>query len=49
MMFDATVSGLNDSIWYPNFMLPSIVSLIMIVSLETYMVDLDVRETFDNF
>ena len=49
MLFYAMVSGLNDSIWDTNFMLPSIVSLIMIVSLETYMVDLDVRETFYNF
>ena len=42
MMFDATVSVLNGSLWDPNFMLPSMGSFIMIVGPETHVVDLDI-------
>ena len=31
ILFDATVSGLNDYMWYPNFMLKSMGSLLVIV------------------
>ena len=49
MMFDATVSVLNGSLWAPNFMLPSMGSFIMMVGPETHMVDLDIGEMFYNF
>ena len=31
MVFDATISGLNDSLWDPNFMLLSMVILLIMV------------------
>ena len=46
MVFDATVSRLKNSLWAPNFMLPSMGSLLMMVGLETHMVDLDVGGVF---
>ena len=49
MVFDATLSGLNNYLWDPNFMLPSMGSLLMIVGPETYMVDLDFGEMFYKF
>ena len=42
MVFEATVSGFNGSLWYPKFMLPSMGSLLMMVGPKTHMVDLDV-------
>ena len=42
MMFDATVSKLNGSMWAPNFTLLSMGSLLVMVGPETHMVDLDV-------
>ena len=42
MVFDVTMSGFNDYLWAPNFMLPSIGSFIMMVGMETHMVDIDV-------
>ena len=49
MVFDVTMSGFNDYLWAPNFMLPSIGSFIMMVGMETHMVDIDVGEMFYNF
>ena len=49
MVFDATVSGINDYLWDPNFMFPSMVSLLMMVGLEMHIVDLDAGEMFYNF
>ena len=49
MVFDATASRLNGSLWAPNFMLSSIGSLLMMVVPETHMDDLDVGEMFYNF
>ena len=48
-VFDETVSRLRDSLWDTNFMFLSIRSLLMMVGLETHMVDLDVGEMFYNF
>ena len=42
MVFDETVSGLNDYLWGPNFMLRSLVSLLMMVGPETQIEDIDV-------
>ena len=49
MVFGATISGLNDSMWYPNFILPSMVSFLMMLGLKMHMVNLDVGEMFYNF
>ena len=49
IVFDATVSGLNDYLWDPNFVLPPMGSLLMMVGPKTYMVDLDVGEIFYYF
>ena len=48
MVFDTTVSRINDSLWDPKFMLLSVGSLLMIVGLEMHMVNLDVGEIFYN-
>ena len=42
MVFDATISGINNSLWDPNFMLPSMGSFPVMVGPETHMVDIDV-------
>ena len=42
MVFDATVSELNNYLWDPNFMLPSMGSFLIMVGPKTPMVDLDV-------
>ena len=39
-VFDATVNGLNDSMWDPECMFLSMGSLIMIVGPETHMVNI---------
>ena len=49
MVFDATTSGLNDSLWAPNFTFLSMVSLIMMVGLETHMFNLDFGGVFYSF
>ena len=49
MVFDATVIVLNNSLWSAKFMLPSMVSLFMMVGMETHMVNLDVVGMFYNF
>lgn len=50
MVYDASVSGLNDSIWVPRFPLPTIRTHLRAVEECTpYMADLDVGEMFLNF
>jgi hypothetical protein len=49
MVYDASVSGLNDSIWVPRFPLPTIKTHLRAVEEGTYMADLDVGEMFLNF
>ena len=49
MVFHATVSGLNDSLWDTNFILPSMGSLLMMVVRKTHVVNLYVWEIFYNF
>jgi hypothetical protein len=46
---DGTVSGLNDSIWVPRFLLPTIETHLRAVDEETFMADADVGECFLNF
>ena len=36
MVFDATVSGHNDSLWSPKFLLTSMSSFLIMVGPETY-------------
>ena len=49
MVFDATARVINDPLWSPKFMLPSMGGLLIMVGRETHMVDLDVGEMFYNF
>ena len=49
MVFDSTLSGINNSLWDPNFILPSMGSLIIMVVPKTHMVDLYVGEMVYNF
>ena len=48
MVFNATVRRLNKALWYLNLMPPMVVILLIVVDLDTYMVDLDVGEMFNN-
>jgi hypothetical protein len=48
-VYDGSVSGLNESIWMPSFVLPTIQSHLRQVEAGTYMCDLDVGEMFLNF
>ena len=49
IVYDGTDSGFNDSIWVPNFSLPTIETLIRGTSPDTWMVDLDISDQFLNF
>jgi hypothetical protein len=49
MVYDASVSGLNDGIWVPRFPLPTIRTHLRAVEEGTYMADSDVGEMFLNF
>ena len=49
MVFDATVSGINNGLWEPNFMIPVVAILFMVVGPETHMVYLDAGDMFYNF
>jgi hypothetical protein len=49
MVYDASVSGLNDCLWAPNFWLPSAEGLVKAISTELWMGDLDMGEQFLNF
>ena len=41
MVFDSTVSELNDALYNPNSLLPMMGSLIMLVGIKAHMDDLD--------
>jgi hypothetical protein len=49
VVFDGTSSGLNESLWAPNFFLPSARSAAMSLSFNTWMSDMDFGEMFHNF
>jgi hypothetical protein len=49
MVYDGTVSELNDSIWVPRFILPALETHLRAVDEGTYMADADVGECFLNF
>ena len=49
MVFGTTVRRLNDSLWDPKLIFPSMGSLLMMVVPRMHMVDLDVGEMLYNF
>jgi hypothetical protein len=51
MVYGGMKSGLNDAVWVPtsSFWLPTIKTLLRMVTFETWMSDLDVGEMFLNF
>ena len=49
MVYDASVSGLNDSLWVPSFVLPGVDSLTDSMGPGSWMGDLDMGEEFLNF
>jgi hypothetical protein len=49
MVYDTTVSGLNECLWSPNFWLPSAEGLVECMSEASWMGDLDMGEQFLNF
>lgn len=49
MVYDTTKSGLNKSLWAPNFGLPTVDVLVRNVSEQSWMGDLDIGEMFLNF
>jgi hypothetical protein len=49
MVYDGTVSGLNESIWVPRFVLPTIETHLRGVDEHTFMSDVDVGDCFLNF
>jgi hypothetical protein len=49
MVYDATKSGLNDSLWAPLFGLPTVDLTLQLIDFDTYLGDLDLGEMFLNF
>ena len=49
LVYDGTKSGLNDSLWAPNFFLPSVDSMLMHIDKNTWCADLDLSEMFLNY
>ena len=49
VVFHAGANKLNECVWAPSFMLPTINSLLRIVDCKTYMEDRDVGDMFHNF
>jgi hypothetical protein len=48
MVYDTSISGLNDAVWVPRFVLPTINTHLRSVGPSTYMGDIDVGEMFLN-
>ena len=49
VVFDGTSSGLNNSLWAPNFYLPSSQSALLLLTFSSWMADVDFGEMFHNF
>jgi hypothetical protein len=49
LVYDGSVSGLNLSIWVPQFFLPALRTHLRVVDVNTYMADVDIGEMFLNF
>ena len=49
IVYDATKSGLNECIWAPNFVLPTVDSVMRNASFDTWYGDIDLGEMFLNY
>ena len=49
IVYDATKSGLNESIWAPNFFLPTVDSVLRNADSDTWYGDIDLGEMFLNY
>ena len=49
MVYDASVSGLNDSLWAPRFAMPTLGTHLRAIEEGTYMGDCDIGDCFLNF
>ena len=49
VVFDGTLCGLNDSLWSPNFYLPTSRNAAELLSFDSWMADADFGEFFHNF
>ncbi|KAI2494742.1 hypothetical protein MHU86_19779 [Fragilaria crotonensis] len=49
VVFDGSACGLNETLWAPNFFLPSANSAAMLLTFGTWMADMDFGEMFHNF
>ena len=49
IVYDGTACGLNDSLWAPNFMLPTVDSILRNASSSTWFGDIDLGEMFLNY
>ena len=49
MVYDATQSGLDDTVWAPWFAMPTVESYLQVVEAGKFMVDCDMGEMFLNF
>lgn len=49
VVFDGTSSGLNSTLWAPNFFLPTSRDAAMLLTYNTWMADVDFGEMFHNF
>ena len=49
VVYDGTACGLNDALWAPNFMLPTVDSILRNASSSTWFGDIDLGEMFLNY
>ena len=49
MVYDGMVSGLNDSMWVPRFLLPTVRTMLRSIVGYTFMGDADAGDFFLNF
>ena len=49
VVYDATQCGLNDSLWAPNFFIPSVDSLLATMKFDTWSADVDLGDMFLNY
>jgi hypothetical protein len=49
VVFDGTSSGLNETLWSPNFYLPTARAAALNISYSSWMADMDCGEMFHNF
>jgi len=49
MVYDGTMSGLNEAVWAPNFFMPSVDSVLMFCDADSWFSDMDLGEMFLNY